>query len=93
MFDDLTLEQIMFDALKPWEQRFVLEYKELVQRLNRLEWLVASIEACTCEFEPKSDLQDLREQIFAMRDYRHVLMKRVCNEELENAVRAYCSEQ
>lgn len=88
MSDELKL----YDELKPYEQRFIREYYELVQKMNRLEWIIAGIESCTVDFMPRSDLQDLREQLLAMRDYRHVLMKRACTEELASEVREFCNE-
>ena len=83
---------MMLEDLKPYEKRFILEYSELVERMTKLEWTIASIESSTCDFETNSDLQDLYEQLFAMRKYRHVLMKRACTEELTSYVREYCNE-
>ena len=73
------------DAPETWQNRFKLEYEELVSRERKLNVMVTKYAHGTLDFEPNCPLALLREQLQAMDAYRKVLEKRAEIEEVDIA--------
>lgn len=60
--------------LEPWEERFVVEYRELVDRAVKLKRMLDAWD--DLDFEPKCPYDLLCAQYFAMMGCAHILANR-----------------
>ena len=65
-----TVELMLSDDYK---ERFKGEYYQVKERYERLRKMVVRYQAGTLNFEPKCDLELLKSQLSAMRDYIYIL--------------------
>ena len=75
-----TVELMLSDDYK---ERFKGEYYQVKERYERLRKMVVRYQAGTLNFEPKCDLELLKSQLSAMRDYIYVLEVRAQIEGIE----------
>ena len=75
-----TVELMLSDDYK---ERFKGEYYQVKERYERLRKMVVRYQAGTLNFEPKCDLELLKSQLSAMRDYIYILEVRAQIEEVE----------
>ena len=75
-----TVELMLSDDYK---ERFKGEYYQVKERYERLRKMVVRYQAGTLNFEPKCDLELLKSQLSAMRDYTYILEVRAQIEEVE----------
>ena len=75
-----TVELMLSDDYK---ERFKGEYYQVKERYERLRKMVVRYQAGTLSFEPKCDLELLKSQLSAMRDYLYVLEVRAQIEGIE----------
>lgn len=66
-----------------YKDRFKGEYFQVKERYERLRKMVVRYQAGTLSFEPKCDLELLKSQLSAMRDYLYVLEVRAQIEGIE----------
>lgn len=62
--------------MKPWEERFVKEERELCERTGRLRAMLEKHDRGDFDFTPKCPIQLLREQLSVMRRYDEILRER-----------------
>lgn len=62
--------------LKPWEERFVKEYRELAEKRKRLGDMLEKWNLGTLEFAPKCPYDLLWKQYLSMGEYENVLLER-----------------
>ena len=75
-----TVELMVSDDYK---ERFKGEYYQVKERYERLRRMVVRYQAGTLNFEPKCDLELLKSQLSAMRDYIYILEVRAQIEGVE----------
>lgn len=75
-----TVELMLSDDYK---ERFKGEYYQVKERYERLRRMVVRYQAGTLNFEPKCDLELLKSQLSAMRDYIYILEVRAQIEGVE----------
>ena len=75
-----TLELMLSDDYK---ERFKGEYYQVKERYERLRKKVVRYQAGTLNFEPECDLELLKWQLSAMRDYIYILEVRAQIEGVE----------
>ena len=75
-----TVELMVSDDYK---ERFKGEYYQVKERYERLRKMVVRYQAGTLNFEPKCDLELLKSQLSAMRDYIYILEVRAQIEGVE----------
>ena len=75
-----TVELMLSDDYK---ERFKGEYYQVKERYERLRRMVVRYQAGTLNFEPKCDLELLKSQLSAMRDYIYILEVRAQIEGIE----------
>lgn len=75
-----TVELMLSDDYK---ERFKGEYYQVKERYERLRKMVIRYQAGTLNFEPKCDLELLKSQLSAMRDYIYILEVRAQIEGIE----------
>lgn len=75
-----TVELMLSDDYK---ERFKGEYYQVKERYERLRRMVIRYQAGTLNFEPKCDLELLKSQLSAMRDYIYILEVRAQIEGIE----------
>ena len=75
-----TVELMLSDDYK---ERFKGEYYQVKERYERLRKMVVRYQAGTLNFEPKCDLELLKSQLSAMRDYIYILEVRAQIEGIE----------
>lgn len=75
-----TVELMLSDDYK---ERFKGEYYQVKERYERLRKMVVRYQAGTLNFEPKCDLELLKSQLSAMRDYIYILEVRAQIEGVE----------
>ena len=75
-----TVELMLSDDYK---ERFKGEYYQVKERYERLRKMVVKYQAGTLNFEPKCDLELLKSQLSAMRDYIYILEVRAQIEGVE----------
>lgn len=75
-----TVELMVSDDYK---ERFKGEYYQVKERYERLRKMVVRYQAGTLNFEPKCDLELLKSQLSAMRDYIYILEVRAQIEGIE----------
>ena len=75
-----TVELMVSDDYK---ERFKGEYYQVKERYERLRKMVVRYQAGTLSFEPKCDLELLKSQLSAMRDYIYILEVRAQIEGVE----------
>ena len=75
-----TIELMLSDDYK---ERFKGEYYQVKERYERLRKMVVRYQAGTLNFEPKCDLELLKSQLSAMRDYIYILEVRAQIEGVE----------
>ena len=75
-----TVELMLSDDYK---ERFKGEYYQVKERYERLKKMVVRYQAGTLNFEPKCDLELLKSQLSAMRDYIYILEVRAQIEGVE----------
>ena len=75
-----TVELMLSDDYK---ERFKGEYYQVKERYERLRKMVVRYQAGTLNFEPKCDLELLKSQLSAMRDYLYILEVRAEVEGIE----------
>ena len=75
-----TVELMLSDDYK---ERFKGEYYQVKARYERLRKMVVRYQAGTLNFEPKCDLEVLKSQLSAMRDYIYILEVRAQIEGVE----------
>ena len=75
-----TVELMLSDDYK---ERFKGEYYQVKERYERLRKMVVRYQAGTLNFEPKCDLELLKSQLSAMRDYIYILEVRGQSEGIE----------
>ena len=75
-----TVELMLSDDYK---ERFKGEYYQVKERYERLRKMVIRYQAGTLNFEPKCDLELLKSQLSAMRDYIYILEVRAQIEGVE----------
>ena len=75
-----TVELMLSDDYK---ERFKGEYYQVKERYERLRKMVVRYQAETLNFEPKCDLELLKSQLSAMRDYIYILEVRAQIEGVE----------
>ena len=75
-----TVELMLRDDYK---ERFKGEYYQVKERYERLRKMVVRYQAGTLNFEPKCDLELLKSQLSAMRDYIYILEVRAQIEGVE----------
>ena len=66
--------------LEPWEERFVVEYRDLVDRAVKLKRMFDAWD--DLDFEPKCPYDLLCAQYFAMMGYAHILANRADIEDI-----------
>ena len=66
-----------------YKERFKGEYYQVKERYERLRKMVVRYQAGTLNFEPKCDLELLKSQLSAMRDYIYILEVRAQIEGVE----------
>ena len=66
-----------------YKDRFKGEYFQVKERYERLRKMVVRYQAGTLNFEPKCDLELLKSQLSAMRDYIYILEVRAQIEGVE----------
>lgn len=75
-----TVELMLSDDYK---ERFKGEYYQVKERYERLRKMVVRYQAGNLDFEPKCDLELLKSQLSAMRDYIYILEVRAQIEGIE----------
>ena len=75
-----TVELMLSDDYK---ERFKGEYYQVKERYERLRRMIVRYQAGTLSFEPKCDLELLKSQLSAMRDYIYILEVRAQIEGIE----------
>ena len=75
-----TVELMLSDDYK---ERFKGEYYQVKERYERLRRMIVRYQAGTLNFEPKCDLELLKSQLSAMRDYIYILEVRAQIEGVE----------
>ena len=75
-----TIELMLSDDYK---ERFKGEYYQVKERYEILRKMVVRYQAGTLNFEPKCDLELLKSQLSAMRDYIYILEVRAQIEGVE----------
>lgn len=75
-----TVELMLSDDYK---ERFKGEYYQVKERYERLRKMVVRYQAGTLNFESKCDLELLKSQLSAMRDYIYILEVRAQIEGIE----------
>ena len=75
-----TVELMLSDDYK---ERFKGEYYQVKERYERLRRMIVRYQAGTLNFEPKCDLELLKSQLSAMRDYIYILEVRAQIEGIE----------
>lgn len=76
----LTEEEI---KMKPWEERFVKERSELVERIFKLDMMLQKWETGKLDFEPKCPKKLLQRQLEVMAEYLDILDSRARIEGIE----------
>ena len=66
----------MNKKLEPWQERFVLEYNQLSERVAKLYAMIMKYEQNDLDFTPNCSLELLKRQFWAMMDYKRVLEER-----------------
>ena len=84
---DIPDYKVKFDfggnSMKPWEERFVNEYKELVDRRKKLGAMLEKWNLGQLDFTPKCPYDLLWKQYRIMGEYESVLLERAKIEGIE----------
>lgn len=59
--------------MEDWKSRFIDEYNQLVNNIEKLHKMIVKYEAGTIEFKPNCSLELLKEQESTMRKYLYIL--------------------
>ncbi len=59
--------------MEDWKSRFIDEYNQLVDNIEKLHKMIVKYEAGTIEFKPNCSLDLLKEQESTMRKYLYIL--------------------
>lgn len=73
----------MGSVMEPWEERFVKERNELVERIYRLDRMLQRWETGKLDFEPKCPKKLLQRQLEVMAEYLDILDSRAKIEGIE----------
>ena len=65
-----------FENLPDWQQRFLLEYEELADRVKKLQAMLDKYDAGLLDFQPQTPIGLLRAQLSVMRAYMAILEER-----------------
>lgn len=76
---DKTVELMLSDDYK---DRFVAEYRQLVNRANKLRKMIRQYEKGELEFEPESPIDILVWQLKTMDEYIYILKRRASYEKI-----------
>lgn len=71
------------ERMEDYKVRFVKEFKELDERMTKLDNMLSKYEEGTLGFTPASPISMFRAQYFAMAAYRSVLMGRAEIEDID----------
>ena len=77
------IDTVELMASDDYKERFKGEYYQVKERYERLRKMVVRYQAGTLNFEPKCDLELLKSQLSAMRDYIYILEVRAQIEGVE----------
>ena len=69
--------------MEPWEERFVKERSELLDRIYKLDRMLQKWETGKLDFEPKCPKKLLQKQLEAMAEYLYILDSRARIEGIE----------
>ena len=72
--------------MEDYKVRFIKEYKELSERVNKLGNMLAKYDNGTLEFTPTCPISLLKAQYFAMRAYLTILEERAEIEDVDLTV-------
>lgn len=71
--------------MEDYKKRFVTEYKQLAERLDKLVAIINEYGEGTLDFTPACPMRVLREQANAMREYKSILEERAVIEGVDLA--------
>ena len=73
----------MESIMKPWEESFVKERSELLDRIYKLDRMLQKWETGKLDFEPKCPKKLLQKQLEVMAEYLYILDSRARIEGIE----------
>ena len=77
-----------FKNLPDWQQRFLVEYKELADRAKKLQAILDKYDAGLLDFQPQTPIGLLRAQLSVMRAYMAILEERAEFEDVDLSILA-----
>ena len=77
-----------FENLPDWQQRFVIEYKELANRVEKLHAMLDKYDAEELDFTPQTPVGVLRAQLSIMCAYMDILEERAEFENIDLSILA-----
>ena len=77
-----------FKNLPDWQQRFLVEYKELADRAKKLQAILDKYDAGLPDFQPQTPIGLLRAQLSVMRAYMAILEERAEFEDVDLSILA-----
>ena len=88
MCECATWYDAILENFPAWQQRFVIEYKELADRAEKLQAMLDKYDAGELDFQPQTPIGVLRAQLSVMSAYMAILEERAEFEDIDLSILA-----